>query len=409
MQKKSLMSFYLCKNDVFKIYFLFLFNMRKKKQKAQGTLETLLLFGGAILLAAIVISVVIGISSNSKQAAEKHTNVAISMSDTVIPAILYSVACIDTTCTVFFQDFGNGTNELVIDNDADNRTEIIDKQTTIAAPLALGKHAAYILTTINGGANKSNIYRWDVTDTQHTASIQTPTASPAGTNFENTIDVSLSCITEETTIHYTTNGDAPDCSDVQYTSTLTFTSTTTLKAIACEGENQSNIVTEIYTLIGTNPETPIAVPGTGIISPSTFIELSTVTPGAKILYAINDDPKNGKPYEGPIEIKEDLRLYAIAELGGVFSGVLEADYKIGVDVLVPTAEPTSIEFENKLEIKLSSTEGAEIFYTIDGSIPTADSTIYKEPLMITENTTLKAVAIFKETSSGIMTEKYTKK
>ena len=28
--------------------------------------------------------------------------------------------------------------------------------------------------------------------------------------------------------------------------------------------------------------------------------------------------------------------------------------------------------------------------------------------MITENTTLKAVAIFKETSSGIMTEKYTK-
>ena len=79
--------------------------MRKKKQKAQGTLETLLLFGGAILLAAIVISVVIGISSNSKQAAEKHTNVAISMSDTVIPAILYSVACIDTTCTVFFSRF----------------------------------------------------------------------------------------------------------------------------------------------------------------------------------------------------------------------------------------------------------------------------------------------------------------
>ena len=55
-----------------------------------------------------------------------------------------------------------------------------------------------------------------------------------------------------------------------------------------------------------------------------------------------------------------------------------------------------------------ATEGADIHYTIDGTEPTADSAPYTEPVVISENTTLKAIAI-KEglEASSVATAEYT--
>lgn len=55
-----------------------------------------------------------------------------------------------------------------------------------------------------------------------------------------------------------------------------------------------------------------------------------------------------------------------------------------------------------------ATEGADIHYTIDGTEPTADSALYTEPVVISENTTLKAIAI-KEglEASSVATAEYT--
>ena len=55
-----------------------------------------------------------------------------------------------------------------------------------------------------------------------------------------------------------------------------------------------------------------------------------------------------------------------------------------------------------------ATEGADIHYTIDGTEPTADSALYTEPVVISENATLKAIAI-KEglEASSVATAEYT--
>lgn len=55
----------------------------------------------------------------------------------------------------------------------------------------------------------------------------------------------------------------------------------------------------------------------------------------------------------------------------------------------------------------SDTEGATIHYTTDGSEPTASSAVYSEPIVITEDTTIKAFAV-KEglTSSKVYTYEY---
>jgi len=72
-----------------------------------------------------------------------------------------------------------------------------------------------------------------------------------------------------------------------------------------------------------------------------------------------------------------------------------------LDDIPQSAAPTSIpgdgaSFLGSQTVELySATEGAEIRYTLDGSIPDRDSPLYVEPFVITEVTTVRAIA-FKE-------------
>ena len=58
--------------------------------------------------------------------------------------------------------------------------------------------------------------------------------------------------------------------------------------------------------------------------------------------------------------------------------------------------------EQTVEIT-TATEGAQIYYTIDGTTPTEDSELYTEPLKIFETTTLKAIAMKEGMANSSMT------
>ena len=81
--------------------------------------------------------------------------------------------------------------------------------------------------------------------------LPSPTFSPGECIFEESITVSMSCLLGD--IHYTTDGSTPDENSTLYSSALTFTTTTTLKAIAVKDDTEefyspSSVMTATYTL-----------------------------------------------------------------------------------------------------------------------------------------------------------------
>ena len=66
------------------------------------------------------------------------------------------------------------------------------------------------------------------------------------------------------------------------------------------------------------------------------------------------------------------------------------------------------QFTETTQVSMSAESGAEIRYTLDGSTPTSDSTLYSAPVTLSDTTTVKAIAIKDGVSSSVTSRTYTK-
>ena len=65
-------------------------------------------------------------------------------------------------------------------------------------------------------------------------------------------------------------------------------------------------------------------------------------------------------------------------------------------------------FAESTQVSMSGPDGAEIRYTTDGSVPTAESTLYSAPFSLTATTVVKAIAIKNGVSSEVTSKTFTK-
>ena len=78
-----------------------------------------------------------------------------------------------------------------------------------------------------------------------------------------------------------------------------------------------------------------------------------------------------------------------------------------VTISAPTISGNTT-FSESSQVSLSAADGAEIRYTLDGSTPTASSTLYSEAFTVTETTSVKAIAIKDGQTSEVASKTFVK-
>jgi len=141
----------------------------KFNNKGQGALEYLLLIGGAVLIAVIVIALLVGMGSSSRETAQGQANtVQQAVTGTAVPVILNSVSCVfvanaNPTLTTATYSVGyvptDGTHQVVIDGSnmgaaAANIASVVVTGATNCG--AAGRHNAVVRTTVGTSTATSN-------------------------------------------------------------------------------------------------------------------------------------------------------------------------------------------------------------------------------------------------------------
>jgi hypothetical protein len=260
-------------------------------------------------------------------------------------------------------------------------------------------------TTINAIAVAPNFDDSSVGSAAYTILVltaaATPTFSPGAGVVSSGTTVAISSATPGATIYYTTDGTQPGTSSggstSLYSTPIAITAATTINAIAvAAGFADSAVASGVYTL--TPAATPMFAPDPGMVAAGSTVAISTTTPGAAIYYTTDGTSPETSPsrtlYVGPIAITAATTINAVASATGFAdSGVATAAYTLLPAVATPTFNPPQGGVNYGTTVTISSTTpGAVIYYTTDGTTPGTSSTMYSTPIAITAPTTINAIA-----------------
>jgi uncharacterized protein YjdB/tetratricopeptide (TPR) repeat protein len=157
---------------------------------------------------------------------------------------------------------------------------------------------------------------------------------------------------------------------------------------------------------------PSSDKASGTFATTISVALTSPTANTKVYYTLDGTTptRDSKLYTGPFIIQKSATLKAFAASETLLDSDIDSyDYTINAPTAAkPTANVEAGLHDKFLTIALSAaSEGADIYYTIDGKTPTKNSTKYVNPIKITKTTIVKAIA-FKDqwTDSDLATYAY---
>ncbi|MCI6892041.1 MAG: chitobiase/beta-hexosaminidase C-terminal domain-containing protein, partial [Treponema sp.] len=143
--------------------------------------------------------------------------------------------------------------------------------------------------------------------------------------------------------------------------------------------------------------TPAFSVDSGAVNSGTEVTITCSTEGAKIYYTTDgsEPTASSTEYTAAISVTAAVTLKAIAVKSGMNdSAIASASYTIKGTVASPEFSLASGAVNSGTEVTITcATEGAKIYYTTDGTEPTASSTEYTAAISVTKAVTVKAIAV----------------
>ncbi len=215
--------------------------------------------------------------------------------------------------------------------------------------------------------------------------VAAPTFSPAGGSYTGTQTVTIASTTSGAQIRYTTDGSTPTASSSLYSGGITVSSSQTIKAIAIKsGLTTSAVVSASYTITPAGPGDGPA----GYTYCASEFGTCLFSGTASVAYGAGTSFVYGT-FTGQASC-------TTATFGSdPTPGIAKKCYYLSQSVAAaPTFSPVGGTYSQAQQVTLSSsTSGATIHYTTDGSTPTASSPLFSAPITVATSQTIKAIAV----------------
>ncbi len=263
-------------------------------------------------------------------------------------------------------------------------------------------------TTIKAMAVMENYQNSDVatlTVTITAPTVATPVFTPGTGTYADSVTFSIACATEDAEIRYTTDGTEPTEASTLYSTPISLTATTTVKAKAFKATwLDSETATATYTIVF---DPVLTVDVTALNFTSTQLTQTFTVSGAHLDNPISMTCSNTHFTLNPVTISNpNSNTVVTVTFDGVepatgtisvTSGTLSAQVALAATAQLPAPVMTPATDEDTLVVVTMSctVADAEIHYTTDGTEPTMASVTYTAPVVLdTPGTyTMKAIAL----------------
>jgi hypothetical protein len=233
----------------------------------------------------------------------------------------------------------------------------------------------------------------------------TPTFSPVAGTYTSTQSVAITSTTPGASIYYTTDGSTPTTASSLYSTPISVSVSETIQALAVASGYTNSPVGSAAFVIGT----PVAAsasfsPAAGTYTSIQLVTISSSTTGATIWYnttgtftgCTTTTCTGATQVTGTVSVASSETLYAIVTYAGYTnSAITSAAYTINLPAAaLPTLTPGAGTYVGTQSVTIASTTpGAILYYTTDGTTPTPSSTLYTGAISVTVSETVKAIAI----------------
>jgi LysM repeat protein len=160
-----------------------------------------------------------------------------------------------------------------------------------------------------------------------------PTLSPGAESFSGSLAVTISDAITGATIYYTLDGSTPTVASAVYSTPITITATTTIRAIASAAGYLQSAVTSATYVDSVQAATPTFNPGGGTFAQPLSVTISDSTAGATIYYTTDGTTPttSSTQYTGSVLVSTTETLKAIAVASGLInSSVASAAYTVNI-------------------------------------------------------------------------------